>query len=67
MVDCLIDTDQKIADWLIKITSMFLGKAEIAIREGNKSRFAIMGFNTSAAFWVYDFLFNTINNNFHVD
>lgn len=47
MIDCLIDTDQKIADWLIKI--MFLGEAEITIRACNKSRFVIMGFSTSAA------------------
>lgn len=48
MVDRLIDTNQKIADWLIKITSMFLGEAEIAIRAANKAKFVIMGFNTWA-------------------
>lgn len=40
--DYLIDVDQKIPDWLIKV--MCLREAETAIRLGIKSRFGIMGF-----------------------
>ena len=51
VTDYVIGAGQKIPDWPIKIT--FLGKAEAAIRLGNKTRFElkpmIMGFNTSNA------------------
>lgn len=45
MTDDHIGVDQKIADWMIKIT--FLGEIETAIKLVIKSRFAIMYFSTS--------------------
>lgn len=45
VTDYFLGTDQKIPDWLIKIT--FLGKVETAIKLDIKSRFDIMGFITS--------------------
>ena len=39
----LIGADQKILNWLIKIT--FLVKVETAVKLGIKSRFGIMGFS----------------------
>ena len=47
MTDYLIDADQKIPNWLIKIT--FLVKVETAFRLDIKSTFGIMGFSTSDA------------------
>lgn len=47
VTDYFIGAGQKIPDWPIKIA--FLGKAEAAIRLGNKTRFGIMGFNASDA------------------
>ena len=47
MRDYLIGTDQKISDWLIKMT--FLCRVETAVRLGIKSRFGITGFSTSDA------------------
>jgi len=41
----LIDADQKISDWLIKIA--FLVKVKTASGLGIKSRFGVMGFSTS--------------------
>ena len=45
MTGYLIGTDQKIPNWLIKIT--FLRKVETTIRLGIKSRFGVMGFSPS--------------------
>ena len=42
LTDFLIGADQKIPNWLIKIT--FLEEVETAIRSGIKSSFGIMGF-----------------------
>lgn len=42
LYDRLPVLDQKIPDWLIKIT--FLGEDETAIRSSIKSKFVIMGF-----------------------
>ena len=47
MADYLLDTDQNIPDWMIKIT--FLGKVETAIGLGIKSTFGIMVFSRSDA------------------
>lgn len=44
MTDYLIGVDQKIPDWLIKIT--FLIKVETAVRSSIKSRFGIMSSST---------------------
>ena len=38
----LLALDQKIPDWLMKIT--FLGEVQTAIRSGIKSRFGVIGF-----------------------
>ena len=45
MTDYLIGADPKIPDGLTKI--IFLVKMETAVRSDIKSRFGIMGFNTS--------------------
>ena len=42
VTDYLTDADQKIPEWLIKIT--FLVKVETTIRLGVKTKFGIMGF-----------------------
>ena len=47
MTDYLIGANQRIADWVIKIT--FWGKVEIAGKSGFKSSFGIMGFSRSDA------------------
>lgn len=47
MTDDLIGADQKILDWLIKIT--FLVKVETAVKSGNKSRFGSTGFSSRDA------------------
>ena len=47
MTDYLLGADQKIPDWLIRVT--FLGKVETASKSSIKSRFGIMGFRTSNA------------------
>ena len=47
VTDYLIGANQRIADWVIKIT--FWGKVEIAGKSGFKSSFGIMGFSTSDA------------------
>ena len=47
MTDYLVGANQKIPDWVIKIT--FWGKVEIAGKSGFKSSFDIMGFSTSDA------------------
>lgn len=52
LADYLIDTGQKIPDWLVKI--IFLGKAETAISSGIKSRFGIIT-STVIPFWACDF------------
>lgn len=49
--------DQKISDWLM---IKFLWDVETAMRSGIKSRFGIMGFNTSGTLWAYGFLLNTL-------
>lgn len=48
--------DQKISNWLIKVT--FLGELETVIRSGIKPRFGIMGFPTSDAFGACGLFFN---------
>lgn len=58
VIDYLIVTDQKIPDWLVKIT--FLGNVKTAIRLSIKSKFGIIGFSTSDAIWEpVVFLFNS--------
>ena len=47
VTDYLIGANQRIADWVIKIT--FWGKVEIAGKSGFKSSFGIMGFSRSDA------------------
>lgn len=47
MTDALIDVDQKIPDWLIRIT--FLSKVQTAIRKGVTSSVGILGFGTRDA------------------
>ena len=59
MPDYLIGTDQKIPEWLIKLT--FLGKVETATRSGVKSRFGSMGFSMSDAILGLWFSLNKVN------
>lgn len=47
VTDYLIGANQRIPDWVIKIT--FWGKVEVAGKSGFKSSFGIMGFSTSDA------------------
>lgn len=42
MTNYISSANQKILDWLINI--IYLGEIKIAIKEGMKSRFDIMGF-----------------------
>lgn len=56
LADYLIGEDQKITDWLIKIT--LVGKVESAISLGIKSRFSFMGLSTSDA--ILDLWFSSL-------
>lgn len=54
MADDLIGSEQKIPDYLIKIT--FLATIQTAIQLGIKSRISFMGFSTSDAIlglWIF--------------
>lgn len=46
---CLFGFDQKIPDWLIEI--MFLGEAETVIRSSIESRFNVLSYSPSDAFF----------------
>lgn len=45
MTDYLLDADQKIPNWLIKVT--FMTKIKTVSKSGIKSRYGIMEFSTS--------------------
>lgn len=61
VTDYIIGADQKIPEWLIRIT--FLGKVKTTSKSGIKSRFG-MGFNSSDTILALWFFFLTPSNLF---
>lgn len=49
ITNCLVGADQKISNYLIKIT--FCKKVETATRSGFKFRFGVMGFGIRDSIW----------------